>query len=163
MAPESLTNARLQMSLIDCWLRCFTSRLRTAAAVMWPSGLSSDVARSVFNLDWSSWECLGRWRGAHLSVALSPQPLGIEAIIHRATAYSSINVSGQKRLKPALLFLSATRISTRFSEIPKDGWKSLRFSPWIFLNGQLSSVTNSFEAWMHFFGFWLIYPELHNL
>lgn len=102
---------------------------------MWPSGLSSDVAWSVFKLDWSLWECPGRRSGPQLSVALYPQPLGIEAIILRATAYSSIHVSGQKRLKPAFLFLSVTRISTRFSEIPKDGLKSLRFPPWIFLMG----------------------------
>lgn len=151
------------LSFADCDV--FSSRLRRAA-VMWPSGLSSDVARGVFNLDWFLWECPGRQRGAHASMALPPQRLGIEAVIHKATAYSSINVSGKKRLKPALLFLNATRISTRFSGIHKDGWKSLRFPPvffFFFFNGQLSSVANSLEAWMQFFGFRVFYPEQHNL
>ena len=120
------------MYLIDCWLGCITSRLIGAATVMWPSGLSSDVGGSVLiYFRWSRMKSVLAGRDEQISF-----PLSLSLSTSRDWSYLPQSRSifhhqcvRGKAIKPALLFLSITRISTRFSEIPPRALEILGIFP----------------------------------
>lgn len=157
-----MASARWQMPGCKCfWLPAdwvvLQARLIAAPAVMWPSGLSSDIGGSVLiyfrlGLMKVSWQA-----ETSESLSLSPRFLNLQGDWSYLPPCKSIFqhqcVEG-KANKTALLFLSITRISTRFSEIPPRAVRISEISPpEMFPNGLFRSVTNSCWTWMQFWDF----------